>query len=85
MFLPALLMENATTSYDVRIVDSTPKTVIKGDTISFFEGKYKSNEKVFYSYDNDIIKAQKDLTEGKVDMVVEIVKSNDTPPIKTFY
>lgn len=85
MFLPALLMENATISYDVRIVDSTPKTVIEGDTIAFFEGKYKSNDKVFYSYDNDIIKAQKDLTEGKVDMVVEIVKSNDTPPIKTFY
>ena len=43
MFLPALLKENATTSYDVRIVESTPKTVIKGDTISLFEGKYKKN------------------------------------------
>ncbi|MBR1625924.1 MAG: ABC transporter permease [Bacteroidales bacterium] len=85
MFLPALLMKNSTTSYDVVIVDSTPKTVINGDTIAFFEGKYKSNEKVVFSYNKDVAAAQKDLKDGKVDMVVEIVKSNDKPPIKTFY
>jgi ABC-2 type transport system permease protein len=85
MVLPTLLMENSMSSYNIEVVDSTPKTVIEGDTISFFEGKYKSNEIAKFSYNRDIVKAQEKLKKGEVDMVVEIVKSNDKPPIKAFY
>lgn len=82
--LPVLLKENASKSYDILVVDSTPKTVIGGDTVSFFKNKFKSNEKVIFSYADDVAKAQQDLKEGKTDLVLEIVKSNDKPPIKTF-
>ncbi len=85
ILLPTILIDNSISSFNIEIVDSTPKTVINNDTISFFEGKYKSNAITNFSYNNDIAQAQKKLKDGKVDMVVEIVKSNDTPPIKTFY
>ena len=82
--LPVLLKQNTQKSYDVAVIDNVPKTVINSDTVSFFKGKYKSNEKVIFSYADDVTQAQKDLKEGKYDMVLEIVKSNDKPPIKAF-
>ncbi len=82
--LPVVLKENVSKTYTVMVVDSTTKTVINGDTIAFFDGKFVSNEKVIYSYGKDIEKAQNMLRNDEVDMVLEIVKSNDKVPIKTF-
>lgn len=82
--LPIIISNNSQETYNITVVDSTPKTIINGDTISFFEGKFRSNEMVNFSYSKDIAMAQKNLKDGKTDMVLEIVKSNDAHPIKTF-
>ncbi|MBP3254452.1 MAG: ABC transporter permease [Bacteroidales bacterium] len=82
--LPAVLKEKTQKTYNITVVDSIPKTVINSDTIAFFQGKFKSNETVNFSYESDISKAQQMLKDNKTDLVLEIVKTNDNPPIKTF-
>ena len=83
--LPILLQETTHSNYHIVVVDETQKVLIDNDTISFFEGKYKNNETLTFSYSKDINAAQKLLKEEKCDGVLEIVSTNDNPPIKTFF
>lgn len=82
--LPITLKENVVERSKVIVVDEVEKTIIKGDTISFFQGKFKSNDKVSFSYMNDINKAQELLKKDSCDCVLEVSSTNDNPPIKTF-
>jgi ABC-2 type transport system permease protein len=82
--LPIMLKENTEKSAKVIVVDEVEKTIIKGDTISFFQGKFKTNDKVNFSYMKDINQAQALLKKDACDCVLEISSTNDNPPIKTF-
>lgn len=84
IFLPSLLRENATQSYDILVVDNTKPTIIEGDTVSFFENKFTNNEKVRFLYGKDIVKAQQELKDNKYSGVLEIASTNDEPHIKAF-
>ncbi|MBR1769288.1 MAG: ABC transporter permease [Bacteroidales bacterium] len=82
--LPVVLQESTKERYHVIVVDEIEKTVIEGDTISFFKGKFKSNENLLFEYSDDITEAQALLEGGLCDAVLEIANTNDKPPIKSF-
>lgn len=56
----------------------------ENDTISFFKGKFKNNDNLLFEYADDIKQAQTLLQSGLCDGVLEIVNTNDNPPIKSF-
>lgn len=82
--LPVLLQNSTKERYHIIVVDEIEKTVIENDTISFFKGKFKSNDNLLFEYSDDIKQAQTLLQSGLCDGVLEIVNTNDNPPIKTF-
>ncbi|MBQ9255173.1 MAG: ABC transporter permease [Bacteroidales bacterium] len=82
--LPVLLQKSTQKNYNIIVVDETQKTVIEGDTISFFAGKYKSNDVLTFQYSKSVEESQQLLKEGLCDGVLEIVSTSDNPPIKAF-
>ncbi|MCQ2326441.1 MAG: ABC transporter permease [Bacteroidales bacterium] len=84
MVLPIVLQENTKKNSRIVVVDETQRTVIEGDTIAFFEGKFKNSDLLTFEYSNDIAQAQKMVRDGHCDGVLEVVSTNDNPPIKAF-
>lgn len=84
MVLPIVLQENTKKNNRIVVVDETQRTVIAGDTIAFFEGKFKNSDLLTFEYSNDIAQAQKMVRDGHCDGVLEVVSTNDNPPIKAF-
>ncbi|MDY6423352.1 MAG: hypothetical protein SPL06_01160, partial [Bacteroidales bacterium] len=82
--LPVLLQNSTKERYHIIVVDEIEKTVIENDTISFFKGKFKNNDNLLFEYADDIKQAQTLLQSGLCDGVLEIVNTNDNPPIKSF-
>jgi len=58
--------------------------VVVDEAEGLYFNKFKDNKDVRFSYISDIEKAQKAVKEGAYDAVLEIVKSNDNLPIKSF-
>ncbi len=82
--LPTLLQNSTTERYHIVVVDEIEKTIIEGDTISFFKGKFKNTENLIFSYSDNIEQSQDLLLKGEYDAVLELVNTNDDPPIKSF-
>lgn len=82
--LPSLLRNSTTESYHIVVVDEIEKSIIEGDTISFFKGKFKNTENLIFSYSDNIEESQKLLLKGECDGVLELANTNDDPPIKSF-
>lgn len=81
--IPFFLALNSETQSKVLVVD---ETLIEknGVNSSLYLNKFKNNNELKFEYGYDITEAQKKLEEGKYDAVLEIVKTNDMPPIKGF-
>lgn len=71
-------------AYHILVIDKIQKTIIQNDTISFFENKFTSNDKLVFTYCDNVDNGQKYLSEGMYDGVLEIVSTNDIPKIKAF-
>lgn len=82
--LPSLLRNSTTERYHIVVVDEIEKSIIEGDTISFFKGKFKNTENLIFSYSDNIEESQKLLLKGEYDGVLELANTNDDPPIKSF-
>lgn len=82
--LPSLLRNSTTERYHIVVVDEIEKSIIEGDTISFFKGKFKNTENLIFSYSDNIEESQKLLLKGECDGVLELANTNDDPPIKSF-
>lgn len=82
--LPSLLRNSTTERYHIIVVDEIEKSIIEGDTISFFKGKFKNTENLIFSYSDNIEESQKSLLKGECDGVLELANTNDDPPIKSF-
>lgn len=95
--VPILLEESAETRSEIIVVDNTnilskyslndsdsTSTEAESDAIPLFKGKFKSDDAIKFEYLDDIETAQQLLKDNSCDGVLEIVKTNDTPPIKGF-
>ncbi|MBO7277563.1 MAG: ABC transporter permease [Bacteroidales bacterium] len=83
MFTPIFLENIETERLNILVVDQT-LNVSDNDSTYLFKNQFKSSDKIKFDYLDDIVAAQSILKEGAVDGVLEIVKTNDTPPIKGF-
>ncbi len=81
--IPFFLAQNSETQSKILVVDET-LVETNGARTSLYLDKFKNNKELSFEYSYDIAEAQNQLTEGKYDAVLEIVKSNDMPPIKCF-
>ena len=81
--IPFFLAMNSETKSNILVVD---ETLIEKDGIksSLYTEKFKNTSELYFEYGYDITKAQDLLDQGKYDAVLEIVKTNDMPPIKGF-
>ncbi|MFA7081703.1 MAG: ABC transporter permease [Bacteroidales bacterium] len=81
--IPFFLAMNSETKSNILVVD---ETLIEKDGVksSLYTEKFKNTSELNFSYEYDISKAQDLLKEEKYDAVLEIVKTNDMPPIKGF-
>ncbi|MDD2191931.1 MAG: ABC transporter permease [Bacteroidales bacterium] len=81
--IPFFLAMNSETKSNILVVD---ETLIEKDGIksSLYTEKFKNTSELNFEYGYDITKAQDLLDQGKYDAVLEIVKTNDMPPIKGF-
>lgn len=91
--VPILLQESAETRAEIIVVDNTnilskynlndsDSTTAEDDAIPLFKGKFKSNDAINFVYLDDINAAHQLLKDNSCNGVLEIVKTNDTPPIK---
>ncbi|MEA4968730.1 MAG: ABC transporter permease [Bacteroidaceae bacterium] len=81
--IPFFLALNSDTQSKVLVVDETliEKNGIKS---SLYLNKFKKDNELIFEYGYDIKEAQEKLTKGDYDAVLEIVSTNDMPPIKGF-
>ncbi|MBO7180705.1 MAG: ABC transporter permease [Bacteroidales bacterium] len=95
--VPILLEESTETRSEIIVVDNTnilskyslndsdsTSTETESDTVPLFKGRFKSDDAIKFEYLDDIETAQRLLEDNSCDGVLEIVKTNDTPPIKGF-
>ena len=80
--VPFLLQHTGETRAEIMVVDRTAEQ-LNDKKLSLFDNKFTSNDKVHFSYLEDINTAQKLLKEKSCDGVLEILKTNDNPPIKS--
>lgn len=80
--VPFLLQQTGETRAEIMVVDQTAEQ-LNNKKLSLFDNKFTSNDKVHFSYLEDINTAQKLLKEKSCDGVLEILKTNDNPPIKS--
>lgn len=95
--VPILLEESTETRSEIIVVDNTnilskyslndsdsTSTNKESDAVPLFKGRFKSDDAIKFEYLDDIETAQRLLEDNSCDGVLEIVKTNDTPPIKGF-
>lgn len=80
--IPFLLQQTGETRAEIMVIDRTAEQ-LNDQTLSLFKNKFTSNDRVHFSYLDDINTAQKLLKENSCDGVLEILKTNDNPPIKS--
>lgn len=80
--VPFLLQQTEETRAEIIVIDRTAEQ-INDKTLSIFNGKFISNDKVHFTYLDNIDTAQKLLKDKSCDGVLEILKTNDNPPIKS--
>jgi ABC-2 type transport system permease protein len=83
IFLPFILSNIEEERLNILVVDQT-LSVSQNDSVYLFRNNFKSSDKIKFEYLDDIQAAQSILKENAIDGVLEIVKTNDTPPIKGF-
>lgn len=83
IFTPFFLSNLEEERLNVIVVDQT-LNVSESDSTYIFRNQFKNTDKVKFDYLDNIEVAQNILKENSVDAVLEIVKTNDTPPIKGF-
>lgn len=83
IFTPFFLSNLEEERLNVIVVDQT-LSVSENDSTYIFRNQFKSTDKIKFDYLDNIEVAQNILKENSVDAVLEIVKTNDTPPIKGF-
>ncbi|MBO5963004.1 MAG: ABC transporter permease [Bacteroidales bacterium] len=81
--VPVLLQEAEQSRTEIIVVDNTAE-LANDKSLSLFKDKFNSNNDVAFVYMDNIETAQRLLKENSCDGVLEIVKTNDTPPIKSF-
>lgn len=81
--VPVLLQEAEQSRTEIIVVDNTAE-LVNDKSLSLFKDKFNSNNDVAFVYMDNIETAQRLLKENSCDGVLEIVKTNDTPPIKSF-
>lgn len=81
--IPFFLAMNSETQSKVLVVDET-LVETNGVKSSLYLEKFKNDKELTFEYGYDITEAQNKLEEVKYDAVLEIVKTNDMPPIKGF-
>lgn len=81
--VPVLLQEAEQSRTEIIVVDNTAE-LVNDKSLSLFKDKFNSNNDVSFVYMDNIETAQRLLKENSCDGVLEIVKTNDTPPIKSF-
>lgn len=81
--VPVLLQEAEQSRTEIIVVDNTAE-LANDKSLSLFKDKFNSNNDVDFVYMDNIETAQRLLKENSCDGVLEIVKTNDTPPIKSF-
>lgn len=81
--IPFFLAMNSETQSKVLVVD---ETLVENNGVksSLYLEKFKNDKELTFEYGYDITEAQNKLENGKYDAVLEIVKTNDMPPIKGF-
>lgn len=81
--IPFFLAQNSDTKSSILVVD---ETIIETNEVrsSLYHKRFKNNKELNFEYGYDISKAHDLLIQGEYDAVLEIVKSNDMPPIKGF-
>lgn len=81
--IPFFLAQNSDTKSSILVVD---ETIIETNEVrsSLYHKRFKNNKELDFEYGYDISKAHDLLIQGEYDAVLEIVKSNDMPPIKGF-
>ncbi|MBO7229043.1 MAG: ABC transporter permease [Bacteroidales bacterium] len=95
--VPILLEESTETRSEIIVVDNTnilskyslndsdsTSSNKESDAVPLFKGRFKSDDAIKFEYLDDIETAQRLLEDNSCDGVLEIVKTNDTPPIKGF-
>ena len=83
IFTPFFLSNLEEERLNVIVVDQT-LDVNESDSTYIFRNQFKSTDKIKFDYLDNIEVAQNILKENSTDAVLEIVKTNDTPPIKGF-
>lgn len=83
IFTPFFLSNIEEDRLNIMVVDQT-LSVNENDSVYLFKNQFKTSDKIKFEYFDNIETAQSILKEGGVDGVLEIVKTNDTPPIKGF-
>lgn len=83
MFTPIFLENIETERLNILVIDQT-LNVNESDSTYLFKGQFKNTDKIKFDYLDDIVVAQNILKKGATDAVLEIVKTNDNPPIKGF-
>jgi ABC-2 type transport system permease protein len=81
--VPVLLQEAEQSRTEIIVVDNTAE-LVNDKSLSLFKDKFNSNNDVAFVYMDNIETAQRLLKENSCDGVLEIIKTNDTPPIKSF-
>jgi ABC-2 type transport system permease protein len=81
--VPVLLQEAEQSRTEIIVVDNTAE-LVNDKSLSLFKDKFNSNNDLAFVYMDNIETAQRLLKENSCDGVLEIIKTNDTPPIKSF-
>ncbi|MDR1724889.1 MAG: ABC transporter permease [Bacteroidales bacterium] len=81
--VPFFLSHTSDSQSRIIVVDETGEAEPKSE--SLFKNKIKSNEEVKIEYMDDITAAQTLLKAESCDAVLEIIRTNDMPPIKSFW
>lgn len=79
--VPFFLQQTGDTRAEVVVVDRTAERIAEQGR-SIYYGKFTSDDKVHFSYSDNIDSAQSLLKADVCDGVLEILRTSDTPPIK---
>lgn len=81
--IPFFLALNSETKSRILVIDET-LVETNGVKSSLYLNKFNNDKELTFEYGYDITEAQDKLSQGDYDAVLEIVSTNDMPPIKGF-
>lgn len=83
IFTPFFISNIDEKRLNIMVVDQT-LNVSENDSTYLFKNQFTSSDRIKFEYLDDIEAAQETLKQNAIDGVLEVVKTNDTPPIKGF-